>query len=86
MYPVRPIACRRFLVFNKVCCLGETPTNTRPADVLQPSRVVLLDCLRLTLPYYEILGMAPEGPAGLEFFAGHTSLVQQRKGLGSVSL
>ena len=76
VYPVRPIACRRFLVFGSPCQPQEAVTETRPQDVLWPSRGVLLDTLRLTLPYYEDLGLAPEGPAGMEFFASHTTFVQ----------
>ena len=75
-YPMRPIACRRFMVFGSPCQANEAVTETRPQDVLLPSRDILLDSLRLTLPYYEDLGIAPEGPAGMAFFAAHTTFVQ----------
>lgn len=76
IYPVRPFACRRFMVFNQRCEMGEDPTVTRPADVLRPSRKALFETLCLTLPVYQALGLAVPATVTLEFFTGHTSLVQ----------
>ena len=76
VYPVRPIACRRFIVFGTPCRAKEAPTDTRPKDVLWPSRDALLQALRLTLPYYESRGIAPAGTAGMDFFAAHTTFAQ----------
>ncbi|MCS7203388.1 MAG: YkgJ family cysteine cluster protein [Thermodesulfovibrio sp.] len=36
IYPIRPLACRQFNVFNKACSEGEDPYYTRPNDVLKP--------------------------------------------------
>lgn len=52
VYPVRPIACRRFVVFGEPCRKGENPVQSRPRDVLHPDRAVLKAALRLTLPWY----------------------------------
>jgi hypothetical protein len=73
VYPVRPIACRRYVVFNKCCVLGENPVDTRPADVLKPSRTLLNQALGLTLPYYAALGEStPEPGQAFAFCAKRT--------------
>ena len=41
LYMVRPVACRRFMVFGDACRAGEDVLTTRPHDVLQPSRAAL---------------------------------------------
>lgn len=76
IYPVRPFACRRFMVFNQRCEMGEDPTVTRPSDVLHPSRKALFETLCLTLPVYQTLGLAVPATVTWEFFTGHTSLTQ----------
>lgn len=55
-YPVRPIACRRFLVMRRACEIGEDPVKTRPQDILIPSRPAMLEAFAHTAPYYEALG------------------------------
>ncbi len=60
-YPVRPIACRRFMVLSSPCGMGEDCLTTRPRDVLQPSREALHAALALTAPFYRRIGMLQEG-------------------------
>lgn len=57
VYPVRPIACRRFLVMRRACEVGEDPVKTRLEDILVPSRKAMLEAVARTLPYYEALGI-----------------------------
>jgi Fe-S-cluster containining protein len=52
VYPMRPIACRRYIIFGEPCSPGEEPPDDRPGDVLQPSREALQQALALTLPCY----------------------------------
>ncbi len=58
-YPVRPIACRRYIVLGRPCAEGEDASVTRPGDMLRPSRPALNQALALTLPLY-----AAENPPG----------------------
>ena len=51
-YPVRPLACRRYLVLDRACAANECPTESRPRDMLIPSRKVLEKALAHTLPWY----------------------------------
>ena len=76
IYPVRPFACRRYLVFNRVCFIGEDPTVTRPQDMLNPPQKILFDALCLTRPVYESLGLPIPEPVTRKFFTGHTFLLQ----------
>ena len=78
IYPVRPFACRRYLVYGAPCARHEDPTETRPGDVHQPSRHALLHALRMTAPYYYHFGLL-EAPAlpNMDFFVGHTTLLQR---------
>ena len=76
IYPIRPFACRRFMVFNHCCAPGEDPTVTRPEDVLRPSRKILFETLCLTLPVYQALGLPVPDRVTLDFFIRHTSLTQ----------
>ena len=68
IYSVRPIACRRYIVFNKQCSWKELATETRPADVLNPSRKALNYALQLTRPFYEAYGVWPAGENGVTPF------------------
>ncbi len=38
IHPLRPMACRQFNVFNKVCAAGEDAYHTRRGDVMRPDR------------------------------------------------
>lgn len=80
VYPVRPMACRQYMVFGTPCAKGEDPSRSRPRDVLAPSRGHMLAALMRTLPWYS--GHEPRPPehpteknAG-EFFRAITSVIQ----------
>lgn len=78
-YPVRPIACRRYVVFGQPCKAGEDATQTRPADVLHPRQDVMQAALRLTLPWYRERYTLPEHITAEEaqaFFRGVTTVLQ----------
>jgi len=68
IYSVRPIACRRYIVFNNQCGRNEDPVKTRPDEVLKPSRKALAHALALTRPFYEKHGAWPIGENGVEPF------------------
>jgi hypothetical protein len=53
IYPLRPIACRRYIITSQCCSLNEDPTITRANDVLEPSREYLHQAIKITLPFYE---------------------------------
>ncbi|MCH7973750.1 MAG: YkgJ family cysteine cluster protein [Bacteroidetes bacterium] len=40
IYEVRPLACRTFNVFKKICELNEDPFKTRPNEVLAPNSTI----------------------------------------------
>ena len=61
VYPVRPIACRRFMVLGSSCGPEEDCLQTRPHDVLQPSREALYTALARTAPFYERVGLLAQG-------------------------
>ncbi len=76
-YPVRPMACRRFLVAGEPCAEGTDPTENRAGDMLIPSRKYLEAALKITAPYYRERGVfLPERPEFRDF-AGLSSLAQQ---------
>ena len=76
VYPARPFACRRFLVFRTPCARGEDPTLTRPADVFQPSPKKLFEALCLTLPIYGRLAVPVPAKVTRQFFSNHTHVIQ----------
>lgn len=49
IHPVRPMACRLFNVFDRVCREGEDAFHTRPADVLPPEEAAKREALLLLL-------------------------------------
>jgi hypothetical protein len=53
VYPLRPIACRRYIVTSQCCLYNEDPTITRQNDVLKPSREYLYRAIETTLPFYQ---------------------------------
>lgn len=55
VYPVRPIACRRYLVAAKACELGEDVLTARPQDMINPVREYFYAAISRTLPFYEAL-------------------------------
>ncbi|MDH5655496.1 MAG: YkgJ family cysteine cluster protein [Spirochaetia bacterium] len=54
IHPMRPLACRQFNVFNKVCEEGEDAYYTRPEDVLRPLKTYIQDAFNFTLPFYGV--------------------------------
>jgi hypothetical protein len=57
VYPMRPIACRRYIVTSQCCSFDEDPLLSRPGDVLEPSRDYLYQAVKLTLPFYNSQGI-----------------------------
>lgn len=55
IYPVRPVACRQFIVFTKPCGQGEDPFHTRRADVLTPLPDFIDRAFFVMLPFYGII-------------------------------
>ncbi|OXS29964.1 MAG: hypothetical protein BCS36_04150 [Desulfovibrio sp. MES5] len=80
VYPVRPVACRQYMVFGASCAQGEDASRSRPQDVLVPSYDHMLAALMRTLPWYA--GHKPEPPehpseeSARVFFQAITSVVQ----------
>ncbi len=56
IYPMRPIACRQYHVYNFPCRENEDAMATRPSDVLIPNRKWAHRVFSLLLPYYGIQG------------------------------
>jgi len=56
VHPMRPIACRQFNVFDKVCAEGEDAFHTRRGDVLTPIRRFADRAFDRMLPFYGISG------------------------------
>lgn len=52
IHPLRPMACRQFNVFDRVCTEGEDAYYTRRADVLTPDRAFLDAALNTVLPFH----------------------------------
>ena len=55
VYPVRPIACRQFIVFGKPCSAGDDPYYTRRGDVLTPIQDFTDQAMFIMLPFYGII-------------------------------
>ncbi len=54
VYPVRPIGCRQFNVFGRVCAENEDPYYTRREDVLDPVKKHVDRAFFIMLPFYGI--------------------------------
>jgi hypothetical protein len=54
IHPMRPMACRQFNVFDRVCAEGEDAYYTRRADVLTPIKRFSDDAFYTMLPFYGI--------------------------------
>lgn len=52
VYPVRPLACRRYLALDRRCAPGEDCATDRSEDLLIPARLALRAALALTFPWY----------------------------------
>ncbi len=84
IYPVRPFACRRFVVFDTPCAMGEDPTRVRFRDVLSPSRKAFLHALHMLEPFYAVAGWDGKGAEAVDvadvpfdFFFAHTRILQE---------
>ncbi len=60
IYQFRPIACRRYAVFNQACQSKEDIENIQE-DGLNPDRAALYAALAHTSPIYESIGMTEKG-------------------------
>jgi Fe-S-cluster containining protein len=56
IHPLRPMACRQFNVFDRVCAEGEDAFHTRPQDVLVPDRRRIDAAFFEVLPFYGVKG------------------------------
>jgi Fe-S-cluster containining protein len=54
VYPVRPMACRQFIVFGTVCAEGEDPFFTRRQDVMAPLADFVNHALCSLMPHHGI--------------------------------
>jgi Fe-S-cluster containining protein len=63
VYPLRPMACRQFMVFGKVCAEGEDPFFTRRQDVLTPLKDFIEKALLAMMPYHGITSAADQARA-----------------------
>jgi Fe-S-cluster containining protein len=54
VHPMRPLACRHFNVFGKVCAEGEDAFYSRPEDVLAPVTEYMDAAFFIMLPYYGV--------------------------------
>lgn len=54
IYPVRPVACRQFIVFTRPCSEGEDAFHTRREDVLTPLQDFVDQAFFTMLPFYGI--------------------------------
>lgn len=85
IYPVRPFACRRYLVFNRPCLMGEDAASSRPQDMLISSQKILFDVLCLTLPVYHLLERPTPQVVTREFFTRNTFIMHDLPLLGEKS-
>jgi Fe-S-cluster containining protein len=54
IHALRPMACRQFNVFDKVCKEGEDAYYTRRKDVLAPIKKFTEQAFEVTLPFYGV--------------------------------
>ena len=54
IHPVRPVACRQFNVFDRVCAEGEDAYYTRRGDVLTPIQRFADAAFDRMLPFYRV--------------------------------
>lgn len=68
VHPMRPLACRHFNVFGRVCSEGEDAYYTRREDVLTPLRSYQDAALEAMLPFH---GLTDEAQKHQAMQAGH---------------
>jgi Fe-S-cluster containining protein len=54
IHPMRPLACRQFNVFGRVCSDGEDAYYTRRQDVLTPLKRYTDEAFYIMLPFYGV--------------------------------
>ncbi len=54
IHPMRPMACRQFNVFDRVCAEGEDAYYTRRGDVMTPIKRFADDAFYTVLPFYGV--------------------------------
>jgi len=54
IHPVRPVACRQFIVFGNPCADNEDPYYTRLKDVLPPIKKYVDKSFFVMLPFYGV--------------------------------
>ena len=54
VYPLRPMACREFVMLGRPCRNGEQPTVTRAADLLPLPQAAQYRAFRHMLPFYGV--------------------------------
>jgi Fe-S-cluster containining protein len=54
VHPMRPVACRQFIVFDKPCAENEDPYYTRPKDILAPIKGHVDQAFFIMLPFYGV--------------------------------
>ena len=54
VHPLRPLACRQFNVFGKVCAEGEDAWHTRREDVMTPIKKYTDEAFFTMLPFYGV--------------------------------
>lgn len=54
IYPVRPAACRQFIVYGRPCGEGEDPFFSRREDVLTPIQEAVDQAFYIMMPFYGI--------------------------------
>lgn len=77
VYPMRPIACRQYVIFGKSCGIHEEPLDTRPNEVFHPSIQVAHEAFGHLLPYYNIAGREARDKALKEHFIQNKALLIQ---------
>lgn len=76
IYPVRPLACREFVVRGAVCGPTEDPTATRPEDMIHPPRRAKRDAFRLLLPHLDGAAAEAERKDDIEALRRKTVIIQ----------
>lgn len=54
IHPIRPMACRQFIVFGEPCAENEDPYYTRQKDVLPPVKRYVDQAFFIMLPFYGV--------------------------------
>ena len=78
IHPLRPTACRQFIVYNKPCDKGEDPYYSRRDEVLTPLDSYLHKAFHIMLPFYGITGELEKQKAIEEgILHKHITLIQE---------